>query len=280
MQFSTPLRYPGGKAKLGLWLAELLRHNRLSGGQYVEPYAGGAGAAIFLLSRGYVDSIVLNDADPAIHKFWKVITEDNDVFREMVDATPVTMESWHIAREVLATPDQHTDLAIAFSTFFLNRTNRSGILSAGVIGGKAQNGPYKLDARFQKPELLARLKQIGALAGRIEVHGLDAMDFIKGLKPQAKTLVYLDPPYYEKGSCLYRNFYGPQDHETIAHRVARLAVPWLVTYDNCQPIRNLYTKHQSVEFSMVYSTSLKRPVGSEIMFYEGVSLHRPPFLKR
>ncbi|OWT75439.1 MULTISPECIES: DNA adenine methylase [unclassified Achromobacter] len=280
MQFSTPLRYPGGKARLGSWLAELLRHNKLSGGQYVEPYAGGAGAAIFLLSRGYVDSIVLNDADPAVHTFWKVITQDSKVFIEMVEATPVTMESWYVAKEVLACPEQHSDLAIAFSTFFLNRTNRSGILSAGVIGGKQQTGNYKLDARYQKADLVARLKQIGALAGRIEINGLDAMEFVGSLRPSPKTLVYLDPPYYEKGSCLYRNFYEPEDHQAIAERVGQLDIPWLVTYDNCPPIRDLYAQHHSAEFSMVYSTSLQRPVGSEIMFFSGLSIHCTPFLKR
>lgn len=34
----TPLRYPGGKAKLSEYVKEIIRANKLYDGEYVEPY--------------------------------------------------------------------------------------------------------------------------------------------------------------------------------------------------------------------------------------------------
>lgn len=282
MSFATPLRYPGGKGRLGPWLAELLRHNSLSGGCYVEPYAGGAGAAIYLLTMGYVDHIVINDADPVVYAFWAAALNHTDDFIRMIERTPVTMSTWEAQKEIHANPTKHDLLEVGFATFFLNRTNRSGILSAGVIGGRAQKGKYKLDARFNKQDLAQRIRLLGQMRRHIGVHGLDAIDFLNTIEEYLpeRSLIYFDPPYYEKGSSLYRNFYKPEDHASIALRISELNRPLLVTYDNCPPILDLYRDFDYTEFSMVYSTAMDRPLGSEVMFYRDLEIHSEPVLKR
>ncbi|WP_145578044.1 DNA adenine methylase, partial [Yersinia alsatica] len=213
--FITPLRYPGGKGRLGPWLAELLRHNGISGGWYVEPYAGGAGAALFLLMRGYVNHIVINDIDPVIYAFWWAILNKNEEFISRLEETPVTMDSWYEQKNILSNPSNYSPLDVGFATFFLNRTNRSGILSGGVIGGKNQNGNYKIDARFNKPKLAERIRKIGEMREHISLYQLDAIELINTVEEiiPKKSLIYLDPPYYEKGSQLYRNHYKPHDHQ-------------------------------------------------------------------
>lgn len=282
MSFATPLRYPGGKGRLGPWLAELLRHNRMSGGCYVEPYAGGAGAAIFLLTMGYVNHIVINDADPVVYAFWAAVLNHTEEFVRLIEQTPVTMETWEAQKTIHASPEKFDMLEVGFATFFLNRTNRSGILSAGVIGGRAQQGAYKLDARYNKTALVQRIRLLGSMRKHIGVYGSDAIDFLNIIEDELpeNSLIYFDPPYYEKGSQLYRNFYKPEDHASIATRIATLTQPWLVTYDNCEPIRDLYRDYDHTEFSLIYSTATGRPIGSEVMFYQGIELHGQPTLKR
>lgn len=280
--FATPLRYPGGKGRLGAWLAQTMRMNRISGGWYVEPYAGGAGAAILLLSRGYVDHIVLNDLDPVVHAFWWSVLNETDDFLSLLQSTPINMASWEKQREVHANPDAYAPTEVGFATFFLNRTNRSGILKGGVIGGKAQNGAWSMAARFNKLDLAERIRTIASLRRHVSLYKEDAIDLLRGIGADLppRSLTYLDPPYYHKGSQLYRNHYHPSDHAAIAEAVAQFGSPWLVTYDNCPEIRDLYKNHNSVEFSLYYSTHASRPLASEVMFYGNLVIDSPPYMSR
>lgn len=280
--FITPLRYPGGKGRLGPWLAELMRYNKISGGVYVEPYAGGAGAALFLLTRGYVNHIIINDIDPVIYSFWWSVLNKKEEFTSAIYNTPVTMETWYNCKEIISNPSMYQMSEVGFATFFLNRTNRSGILSGGVIGGKNQNGNYKIDARFNKLKLIERINRISEMRNNISLYNMDALTFIDEIENDLpkKTLIYLDPPYYEKGSQLYRNHYKPSDHQEIAERVSKISVPTLITYDNCTEIKNLYQKEKIIEFSLHYSTHLSRNKVTEIMVYKNLILHEPPKMKK
>lgn len=278
----TPLRYPGGKGRLGPWIAQIMRHNRISGGWYIEPYAGGAGAALFLLTQGYVDHIVINDADPIVHAFWRAATEKNAELLAMIRKTPVSMKTWAKQREVIASPGKYSFVEVGFATFFLNRTNRSGILSAGVIGGKNQDGNFKLDARYNIPDLAARIEMIGSLAKRMTVVGMDALDLLTDVAPgfPKQCLVYLDPPYYVKGSLLYRNHYEHDDHAAIAKCVADASYPLIVTYDDCPEVRALYRSFDSSTFELHYSTHSARPLASEVLFYRNLTLPSEPTMTR
>ncbi|NVN91865.1 MAG: DNA adenine methylase [Desulfuromonadales bacterium] len=282
MSFLTPLRYPGGKGRLGPWLAGLLKHNQIDGGWYIEPYAGGAGAALYLLSKGCVDHIVINDADPVVHAFWLAVVNDNEQLVKMISDTSVTIDEWYRQHEILSKHSDYEAIEVAFATFFLNRTNRSGILSAGVIGGKSQEGSCKLDARFNKADLCERIRNIGKMRQHISVYGLDAMELLNlvSYEAPAKSLTYFDPPYYEKGSQLYRNFYKPEDHAEIAAMVCDLQKPWVVTYDNCEPIKKLYSTAQSMDFSLFYSTHQARTRTTEALFYGNLNLHESPYMTR
>ncbi len=278
----TPLRYPGGKGKLGPWLGELMRHNGISGGSYVEPYAGGAGAALYLLFSGYVNHIVINDADRAIYAMWHSIIHDTDNFLEKLQITPVDIENWNIQKAILNNADTHYSLLdLGFAGFFLNRTNISGVIKGGAIGGKEQLGNYKIDARFNKSDLIKRIKRIAEYKNSIDVYNDDAMDFVgkvAGDLPK-KSMLYFDPPYYVKGSQLYRNHYKHEDHSRIADKIKNLEQSWLVTYDNCEPIRELYKGCGGGEFSLRYSASQKtKEVATELMFYGNMQLHSLPDL--
>lgn len=281
-RFHTPLRYPGGKARLGPWIAWTMRHNGISGGTYVEPYAGGAGAALYLLLNRYVNKIVINDIDPAINSFWRSITGKPEQFIDKVKNTPITLEEREKQIAVIKSSDQQSELDLGFAAFFLNRVNRSGIISGGVIGGMNQQGKYKIDARYNKEALVERISKIAKYSDRIKVCSSDAMTLLDELKQDltSDSLIYLDPPYYNKASQLYQNYYKPEDHQNVSERIKRLETPWLVTYDNCSEIASLYEDKETCEFSLTYSTSNTRPVATELMIFDYVNLPSKPFLYR
>lgn len=266
----TPLRYPGGKARFAPLIAKVIADNELTGGHYLEPYAGGAGVALSLLVDGFVAHVHINDADPAIANFWRAATQMPDQLVAMVASEPVSMDAWHHWRAVMLGTVEASVLERGFATLFMNRTNRSGILKGGVIGGKAQAGEYKLNARFMRDQLCARLKLIGAYVDGIHVYEEDAHHLLLRCHKFLPTnsLVYLDPPYYVKGAGLYRNFYKHEDHYRIAKLLGsqRFRRPWVVSYDNTQEIKEMYSYTTPYAYGLNY-TAQRRYTGSEVMFF-------------
>ena len=266
----TPLRYPGGKARFASLITEIITSNHLAGGHYLEPYAGGAGVALVLLIDGVVEHVHINDVDPAIAAFWRAATRQTAQLSVMVATEPVTTDAWHHWRAIMLGDISGTELQRGFATLFMNRTNRSGILKGGMIGGKAQTGAYRLDARFMRDELCRRLERIGKHANAITVYEEDAHKLLVRCHQflPTKSLIYLDPPYYVKGAGLYRNFYRHEDHEQIARLLgsARFRRNWVVSYDNVDEIREMYSYAHSFTYGLHY-TAQKRYTGSEVMIF-------------
>lgn len=269
MRFSTPLRYPGGKGKLTDFLKLVFAQNNLIKGHYVEAYAGGSGIAINLLLHEYVSCIHLNDLNQFVYTFWRVLLDDPDGLSKLINDTDVTMNEWHKQKAIFTDPTNHTPLEIAFATFFLNRTNRSGIIWGGVIGGKNQSGEWKLDARYNKPDLINRIEKISLHSSNICLYNLDAKQLITEILPTLpkETLVYLDPPYYVKGKGLYQNHYLHDDHVEIAKLVTNnIKQPWIVSYDHAPEIVSMYKGCPTIEYGINYSAQ-DRYKGAEVMFF-------------
>lgn len=274
----TPLRYPGGKGKLAAYIKQLMKVNRLLDGEYVEPYAGGAAIALELLFHEYVQRIHINDVSRPVHAFWKSVLHHTDDLCKLVKDTRLTVAAWDKQRAVLANAKDHEDLLLGFAAFYLNRTNRSGILNGGIIGGRQQTGPWKIDARYNVPELLNRIQSIALMGNRIKLTRQDALKFLKAgaEKWPEKTLIYLDPPYYVKGRDLYYDFYNPEDHASVAEFVTAHIIrqKWIVSYDNAPAIRELYGGCPHIVYDIGYSARSARQ-GSEVMFF-GNGLRVPP----
>ena|SRR5712691_2974003 len=276
MRHVTPLRYPGGKAHLSRFFADLVRVNGLSDGAYVEPYAGGAGVGVSLLLGEYVDSVWINDLDPAVWAFWHSVIHADGELRRRIETTPLSLPERARQKAIYRRGLEAGVLPLGFAFFYLNRTNRSGILDGGVIGGKKQKGEWKIDARFNREELSDRVRRIARYGSRIHIYNEDALIFLQtvleGLPRRA--LIYLDPPYYDKGRHLYANYYTPDDHRTIATAVKRLTRPWVVSYDDRYQTRRLYAGYPSRRYGLSYSAREKRQ-GAEVMFFaRGVAVPR------
>jgi DNA adenine methylase len=266
----SPLRYPGGKAPFAPFIAKLMQVNGLEGGHYLEPYAGGAGVALDLLFQGHASHIHINDADPAVFAFWVSVTQHTVELLELLASTPITIAEWFKWRSILREDFRASLVEKGFATLFMNRTNRSGILKAGVIGGKSQEGAYKLDARFKKDVIAARIVEIARRAKDITVYNDDSLVLLKRCKDflPKESLIYLDPPYYVKGKGLYRNYYEHDDHIAIAKTIKAKGFkrPWVVSYDNTEEIREMYQLVNTKTYGLNY-TAQRRYVGSEVMFF-------------
>ena len=264
----SPLRYPGGKGKLARFITSLVRENGLADGLYVEPYAGGAAVAWELLLTGVVRRVAINDLSRPIYAFWFSVLNRTEELVKLIADTPITLESRDRLKLTFSDPSAD-DLTLGFAMFFLNRTHRSGILNGGVIGGRAQSGHWKIDARYNKEDLIRRIQLIAGVNRRISLTNLDAVTFLKKYSPdwKRKTLIYLDPPYYNKGRQLYYDFYKPADHESVARSVRSIKnVSWIVSYDDVGPVCELYESSRFLKYSIGYSA---REVGRgcEAMFF-------------
>lgn len=271
----SPLRYPGGKHKLYAYVSQLMIENKCT--TYIEPFAGGSALSLGLILNGVAKNIIINDFDYTIYCFWKSILENTDAFINKMLNTQINMSEWYIQKDIRENLDSYSELEVGFSTFFLNRTNRSGVIDkAGPIGGYEQSGNYKIDCRFNKIDLENRIRKIAAHREKIIVTNLEAVDFInKNILKTRNSLVFFDPPYYNKGPGLYTNFYQHGDHENLSKVILNLLKnrKWIVSYDNTNEIKSMYRSVDSVIFGLQYSLQNKRSC-SEVMFFSN-KLLRP-----
>ena len=274
VRMTSPLRYPGGKSSLYELTSTIMRLNGLERGHYAEPYAGGCGLALSLLYCGQVAEVHINDLDPAIWAYWHCVLNETDDLLRLVGETPVTVAEWHKQREIHRQGDVGDPLQLGFAAFFLNRTNRSGVIKGGgVIGGLDQSGSYKMDCRYNKDDLSRRIRRVARYKDRIHLSNLDAIEFLadcSDLPPN--SLLFIDPPYYRKGPGLYASYYKPADHALLANRVLELETPWIVTYDDVPQIRELYANRRQFSFGIRYSLNEKR-AGTELLIaHDGMNL--------
>lgn len=265
--YLSPLRYPGGKARLAPYLARVMAAQSTNAETYCEPYAGGAGAGLRLLSDGYVSKLIINDLNPGIAAFWRSAFFNTDVLVKMVNDCAVTVENWKLQRSVYLAQGEYDDLSLGFATFFLNRTNRSGILNARPIGGLEQTGNWLIDARFNKADLTLRLEALGALARQVDVRQERAIELIRSLNRRKKpVLLYVDPPYVVAGDGLYMTDHSWAEHHRLAQVLTKSPHPWILTYDADERTRELYRDFRCLRFGISHTAQVQK-VGREFMFF-------------
>jgi DNA adenine methylase len=271
----SPLRYPGGKARLAPFITRLLREQRPTLHEYAEPFAGGAGVALSLLLNEEVRFIRINDLDPGIAAFWREVFLNTDRLIDRVSETPVDMTTWQWARQTYESKKEADDFDLGFATFFLNRCNHSGILTARPIGGLEQNGRWKMDARFNKGNLIERIATLGRYRNKVGLAELDARDFLKQLEADANRLfVYVDPPYLGQGDALYMNSLGADDHRTLAEQLVASRLRWVLSYDAHSRVTDeLYKNLLTAQFGIAHFAH-RQHIGQEyFVFSKGVRTH-------
>jgi DNA adenine methylase len=269
MKIYSPLRYPGGKNKLSAFIAKICVDNKISG-HYVEPFSGGASVALFLLMEGFVEKITINDRDRSIYAFWHSVLNKTNQLCELIENVDLSIDEWKRQKEIQSNKKKANLLDLGFSTFYLNRTNRSGIINAGVMGGIEQKGNYLMDCRFNKTELINRIKNIAYHKRKIRLYKKDAIKLIDKIEQESQNdniIFYFDPPYYLKSGTLYMNHYNEKNHKKIRDKIKSIKnIKWIVSYDNVPEIQQLYSECPKKEFSFKH-TAYEIREGKEIMFF-------------
>ena len=275
--YYSPLRYPGGKGKLASCREYMIDQLGHRGGTYIEPFAGGAGIAMELLLRNVISRIVINDYDKAVWSFWKAILTETDRFVEEIRTVPLTVDEWQKQHEILVTKNDKYSFELGFAAFYLNRTNRSGIIKGGVIGGQEQAKDWKMDVRFKREELVTRIQRIAARKKDIKLYNKDVNSFIKNYVPlyEENALIYFDPPYFRKGQQLYMNFFNYKDHVRIEQEIREhVNCDWIITYDYEPQIEEIYHNYNLRLYDLNYSVSTKRKANELMIFKDGIII--PP----
>lgn len=269
MRFYSPLRYPGGKGKLEPFMENIIRKLGHDNCVYIEPFAGGAGIAMGLLENEVVSEVVINDYDKRIYSFWRAMISETERFIHDIETVPLNMEEWFRQRDICINHADKYSYELGFASFYMNRTNRSGIIKGGVIGGIHQQGTWKLDARFNRKNLCHRIERIAEKKSRIHYYNKDIESFITNYIPKYSdnALVYFDPPYFDKGKQLYLNFFEFDDHVRIEKMICeKVKCDWIITYDDVPEIANIYCRHKLMRYDLNYSVSEKKRASEIIIF--------------
>lgn len=255
---NNPLRYPGAKSKLTKYITNLLNSEGLSGCTFYEPYGGSAALSFNLLEKKVVKKAVINEKDPLIFCFWYCVLYYTEELIHMIETTEISIDNWfkYCQYRDINFIKNKTILDIGFAGLFLNRTNFSGILKAGPIGGKLQKSQYKIDCRFNKKVLIQIIRDCAEYRDFIKLYNLDAIDFMKTrikYKNNSTIFVYIDPPYYAKGQSLYRYYYDNSQHEKLYNYIKNKVYPWIISYDDHPFIEKLYSSNNRIKFYLDYS---------------------------
>jgi len=231
---------------------------------FVEPFCGGAGAALNLLADGFVDRIYLNDADIRIYSAWRAMLTERDRFVDSIHAIPLTIDEWYRQQDQVKNLSKYGySFELGFASFFMNRTTRSGIVEkAGPIGGYQQTGQWKLDARFNREGLAQRVDWLAGKRSQIELSNKDALAFIDRTRRTIetdRTLFFIDPPYVKAGGRLYLNGMTEAKHVALSDMLTSGEFRyWVLTYDDAPLIRTLYCDQELGHISVTYSLQSKR----------------------
>lgn len=267
----SPLRYPGGKSRLSGFIRIAIQNLDIQDCTYVEPFAGGAGVALSLLLDGTVNRIVINDYDKAIYSFWRAVKQEPKALINRIKETPITIDEWHRQREIYISTKSYS-IDLAFATLFLNRTNHSGILKAGPIGGYSQAGDWKLNVRFDKDAIIEKIDLIAQEKNKISIYNKDIISFLRNYSStfEGNMFFFFDPPYYNNGQKLYKNFLTAQDHQKIHDVIAKeVTSPWIITYDDVGQIAEMYCDYETRRFDLTYSVANKG-IASELMIFSDI----------
>jgi DNA adenine methylase len=246
-------RYPGGKSKVRREIVDVISKTLGNNGitEYCEPFAGGLAIGLeFLKQNPHIESIGINDKDVGVAALWTSVIRLPGVLKRYVrDFIPSVEAFDQYKHELLATdviPATDAEIALlGFKKLAIHQISYSGLgtKSGGPLGGRDQKSNYKIDCRWSPDYICKQIDKLNIFLGEFEVRngGCTSLDFEQVLAYQEKpAILYLDPPYYDKGGELYQCSFSTKDHQRLANILKKSSHQWVLSYDDCPEIRSIY----------------------------------------
>lgn len=256
----SPLRYPGGKSRALTQILPIVPKFK----EFREPFVGG-GSVFLALKQLYPDSIFwINDLYPALFKFWDCSQQHLAPLIEQIKIWKQQFTDGRILHRFLTDNiSQFDNIKTAAAFFVFNRITFSGTTEAGGYSEQAYQKRFT-DSSIERLALLSSL-----MPNTIITQG----DYQILLEQDGKDVfIFLDPPYfsatksalYGKNGQLHKNF----DHERFAHNAKKCQHKWLITYDDSDYIRNLFSFAHITDWNLMYGmrnqTNTSEQLGKEI----------------
>ncbi len=258
-------RYPGGKKKLVSQIAGRIRcyydekmcWNRV---EYVEPFAGSLSVGLTLLNYKIIKNVCINDKDPGISALWTSVLRYPEKLCEYISYFSPTTEAFYNYKKyfgdiksVSKEEKKATRICveIGFRKLALHQMSYSGlgVKAGGPIGGKTQNSNYKIGCRWNPKLLKKNINKYHNLLVKtiLRYKKCSSYGWLKILNDCKDSFIYLDPPYYEKGSELYQFSFSEYNHKKLSEVLKKIKYPWLLSYDYADEIKELYSWGKWVE---------------------------------
>ena len=238
----TPLRYPGGKSKAIKFLAPYIPEFK----EFREPFVGGGSMFIYLAQKFPNTNMWINDFNSSVSLFWYNLKSSPDLLACLVQAAKDSgisgKDLYNIKKNEIS---YGLDKAVRF--FILNRITFSGCAESG---GYSQN---VFEKRFTQ-SYIDRLKALPPLLKNVKVTSEDYQLLLE--EKGEDVFIFLDPPYlsatksklYGKNGDLHTSF----DHNRLANSLKECKHKWMMTYDDCEEIRDLYSFANIIPWKLQY----------------------------
>jgi DNA adenine methylase len=240
----SPLRYPGGKSRAVDLIAKILPDFQ----EFREPFVGGGSIFIHLKQLFPNRKFWINDLYTELYKFWQVSQTDLESVVKQVETWKKEFQNGKELHKFLAENiASFNDLQTASTFFIFNRITFSGTTEAGGFSQQA------FEKRFTDSSIW-RLQQLENVLENVKITNFDYQNVIE---PEGENvLIYLDPPYfsatksalYGKNGKLHKAF----DHQRFAETLKNCPHKWLITYDDCEFIRELFSFAEITSWDLMY----------------------------
>ena len=246
----TPLRYPGGKSRACVKLAQYLPDMK----QYTEfrePFLGGGSVALYMTKQYPHLDIWVNDLYGPLYNFWKELQHNGQAIAEQLkqykidNPTPDTAKNLFLESKEIVNEDSVSNLFRACAFYVINKCSFSGLTESSSFSRQASDSNFSMRGIEKLPDYSLMIKD----------WKITNLSYEYLLSDNKQTFTYLDPPY-EIGSNLYGkrgNMHSKFNHDHFAIKCDRFVGPQLISYNSSQLIRERFKDWQAAEFSHTYT---------------------------
>jgi len=271
-------RYPGGKSR---HVQKILQYFEADVKDYREPFLGGG--SVFL--AGGFRNAWLNDIDEGVADMWKMVKESPNQIEALINKHTLILDHqnephrikeaidlWRQVRE-----NRNGLFPNGYRELFLIKTCFSGVKTGGPTGGIEQKSQWPITARWSAKSTIERVKTVSEILKSCKITNTSWESVLSDVSPQ--TCVFLDPPYLEKGAMCYKHSFGKEHHEKLAESLASKDCRFVVTLDNCDGIKKIWSAYfppeNFVQEEWMYSMTASRganKIGKELFITDMRSL--------